>query len=109
VSPDAPLSGDGQADRGKRTSSPTRRGEPYSGPSAERRSSVPGYDRERDQTVTTNAALNIVAGVFVGAGIGFAFGGETDFSGLTALAGALIGLLVALAIVRFVGSRPMGS
>jgi hypothetical protein len=41
------------------------------GPSAERRSSVPGYDRERDPTVTTNAALNIVFGVIVGGGIGF--------------------------------------
>jgi hypothetical protein len=59
--------------------------------------------------VTTNAALNIVFGVIVGGGIGFAIGGEMDYRGLTALAGALIGLLLALAIVRFVGSRPMGS
>ena len=58
--------------------------------------------------MTTNAALNIVFGVIVGGGIGFAIGGEMDYRGLTAVAGALIGLL-ALAIVRFVGSRPMGS
>jgi hypothetical protein len=57
--------------QGKRARSATRRGAPYSGPSAERRSSVPGYDRERDPTVTTNAALNIVFGVIVGGGIGF--------------------------------------
>jgi hypothetical protein len=100
---------DREADQGKRARSATRRGERYSGPSAERRSSVPGYDRERDQTVTTNAALNIVFGVIVGGGIGFAIGGEMDYRGLTALAGAIIGVLAALVIVRFVGSRPMGS
>jgi F0F1-type ATP synthase assembly protein I len=69
---------------------------------------VPGYDRERDQTVTTNASHNIVAATFVGAGIGFAIGSESALQALTTLAGALIGLLLALAILRWIGSRPMG-
>jgi hypothetical protein len=80
----------------------------YSGESGRRHSSVPGYDRERDQTSTTQAGLNILGLPLLGAGIGAGVGAQADATGLGAIAGAVCGLLLALGFIRLYGSRPMG-
>jgi hypothetical protein len=80
----------------------------YSGESGRRRSPVPGYDRERDQTATTQAGLNLVGLPLLGAGIGAGIAAQWDATGLGAGAGVVCGLLVALAFIRLYGSRPMG-
>lgn len=80
----------------------------YSGDSGRRRSSVPGYDRERDATATTQAGLNIFGMPLLGAATGAGLGAEADMTLAGAAAGAVVGLLIALAIIRLFGSRPMG-
>jgi hypothetical protein len=80
----------------------------YSGDSARNRSSVPGYDRERDPTATTQAGLNIFGMPLFGAAVGAGVGAEMDATLLGAGAGAIGGLLVGLSFIRLFGSRPMG-
>jgi len=87
------------------SANPPRKTRRYSGPSGRRHSSIPGYDRERDATITTNAAFNVIWGGGLGGAIGFAVAGETDFSALTALAGAILGLLLGLWIEQNMGRR----
>jgi hypothetical protein len=80
----------------------------YSGASGKRRSSVPGYDRERDPTATTQAGLNIFGMPLLGAATGAGVGAEMDATVLGAGIGAAAGLLIALAVIRLFASRPMG-
>lgn len=98
---------------GVREQSPGR-ARSYTGSSGRRRSSVPGYDSERDVTRTTRAGINLMSALVLGSGIGAAIGGGAlggtgDAAGLGALIGALIGLFLHLVFLRFLSSGPMGS
>jgi hypothetical protein len=96
-----------KGERGAGKSSPPRPNRRrYSGPSAERRSPVPGYDRERDQTVTTNAAFNVLCGAGLGYALGFAIAAETYLpASIVGVAGAILGVAIALWINRHMGRR----
>lgn len=103
------LSATGARDTGERLRPAQRaRSRSYSGDSARRRSPVPGYDRERDPTTTTQAGLNIFGMPALGAAIGAGLGAGTDATVLGAGAGAVTGLLIGLGFIKLFGSRPMG-
>jgi hypothetical protein len=102
--------GSSRADTRRDPARPTDR-EPsrtYSGDSGRRRSSVPGYDRERDPTTSTQAGLNIFGMPLLGAATGAGLGAEMDAAALGAGVGAATGILIRIAVIRLFGSRPMG-
>jgi hypothetical protein len=102
--------GSNRADKRRAPARPADR-EPsrtYSGTSGKRRSSVPGYDRERDATATTQAGLNLFGMPLLGAATGAGVGAEMDAAVLGAGVGAAAGFVISLVIIRLFGSRPMG-
>jgi hypothetical protein len=80
----------------------------YSGTSGRRRSSVPGYDRERDATATSQAGLNLFGMPLLGAATGAGVGAEMDAAVIGAGVGAATGFLISLIVIRLFASRPMG-